>query len=289
MATHPVSLLMIIHKCHEYYALGESLNELFYDLLPWEDEKSLPDEMRDRVNESADQAVRLIRSLKGISPTVAGVVERIASDLAFSRTLSVSRARGDMERLSDILKDELSQRKFLFIPPPEDKSIRKSRPFGRAVYDAFPSARAELTNAGTAFAVELYTASVFHLMRATEIAMRALCNDRGIIAVKGAPVEMAQWNDIITELDGVSTQIGSWPKTMGTIKSQAQEFYNGAASAFRGIKDQWRNHVAHMRTDYNRPRAEEAMDNVRTLMQTLATRITETTATPKIWTAAELR
>jgi hypothetical protein len=194
-----------------------------------------------------------------------------------------------MLSVKDMVRSELEARKFLLIPPPDDKKVRQARPFGNQVYRAFPSARTELTNAGTAFAVELYTACVFHLMRAAEIAMRALCNDRGITQIKGAPVHMMQWHQIITALEAENLIISNWPNSLGEIKVQAQEFYSGAAAQFRGIKDEWRNHVSHTRTDYSRSRAEEANHHVNRLMRTLSSRISESASTPKIWTAAELR
>ena len=64
--------------------------------------------------------------------------------------------------------------------------------------------------------------------------MRALCNDRGIAAVKGVPVHMMEWHDIIKALEDENSKIAQWPKALGQIKVQAQEFYNGATAQFTG-------------------------------------------------------
>jgi hypothetical protein len=289
MATRPVSLPMILHKCHDYYRLSEDLNEYFFALSLTDSNAPLEDGDRTRIDSIADNALELARALKGIDPSVLSMVDRIQSDLKDPSTLKAGQAGKDLDSLNDILKRELESRTFLYIPAPDNKRIRQSKPFGNKVYQAFPSARVELTNAGTALAVELYTASIFHLMRATEVAMRALCNDRGITLIKGAPVEMAQWQEILAVLDQETLKIANWPRALGNIKVQAQQFYNEAVSEFRGIKDEWRNHVAHTRTDYRKPQAESATDHVKRLLKTLATRVSETDRTPTVWTAAELR
>jgi len=288
MAVYPVSLLMILHKCHEYYDFADELNEICTMIQLQEAKENLSKGLIKSALSVIDQALKLLHLLEGVSPNVIQHIEEVGQVYSVVGA-SPSTALSEMLSIGNMVRRELEVRKFLLIPSPDDKKVRQAKPFGNAVYFAFPSARVELTNAGTAFAVELYTASVFHLMRATEIALRALCNDRGITSIKNAPVDMMQWETIIKALETETQQIVNWPNSLGKIKVQAEEFYNGATGHFRGIKDEWRNHVAHTRTDYLRSRAEEATFHVRHLTQTLATRISETSVTPKIWTTAELR
>jgi hypothetical protein len=290
MAAHPLSLLMILHKCHEYYDFCDELADvcnLIAQIKPDEE----PDENEfGAASLVAQKALALLKSLNGVSPTVLEHIEDLGNHFSeIASGLDGAYILSHMETIRNMVRAELEARMFMLIPPPDDKKVRRPKPFGVQVYRAFPTARVELTNAGTAFAVELYTASIFHLMRSTEIAMRALCNDRGMTHIKSAPIEMMQWGDIIKGLDAENLQIANWSNSLGQIKVQAQEFYNGATAQFRGIKDEWRNHVSHTRQDYSRSRAEDATHHVKRLMQTLATRISENTSTPKIWTAAELR
>jgi len=287
LATRQASLLMILHKCHEYYAFAEEVTDLC-DSLAENDEERVASRKESALS-IVDKALSLLESLSGVSPTVMKYIEDLGDVYDVAGLLPSSTTLSEMLSVREMVRAELESRKFLLIPSPDAKKIRQIKPFGNQIYKAFPSARTELTNAGTAFAVELHTASVFHLMRATEIAMRALCNDRGITQIKGAPVHMMQWHQIITALEAENQAIANWPNSLGEIKVQAQEFYCGAAAQFRGLKDEWRNHVSHTRTDYSRRRAEDATDHVKRLMQTLSSRISETTRTPKVWTAAELR
>lgn len=288
IAAHPLSLLMILHKCEKYYELADSLREILEDPNFFTLEEISGKRLKS-VSNIAAEAYTLLKALGSVSPSVLGHVEDIADSYAVLNNSKPAFIIADLQSISSMVRTELESRKFLLIPSPDGKKIRQTKPFGKDVYLAFPSARVELTNAGTAFAVELYTASIFHLMRATEVAMRALCNDRGIAAVKGVPVHMMEWHDIIKALEDENSKIAQWPKALGQIKVQAQEFYNGATAQFRGLKDEWRNHVSHTRIDYSRSRAEDATHHVKRLMQTLATRISETSVTPTIWTAAELR
>jgi hypothetical protein len=280
---------MILHKCHEYYEFCDRIAD-FSSIL----EKDLPEtEFEKQLGESAfgiaNDAIELLEALGDVSPTVIGYIVDLGEVWGSVGAYPLSTTLSEILSIKEMVRTELESRKFLFIPSPDDKRIRQTEPFGKEVYLSFPTARIELTNAFTAFAVELYTACIFHLMRATEISMRALCNDRRIAAIKGSPVHMMEWHEIISALEAENLKIANWPKTLGEIRVQAQEFYNGATSQFRGIKDEWRNHVSHTRSDYSRGRAEEAIQHVKILMQTLATRISETSVTPTVWTTAELR
>jgi hypothetical protein len=138
----------------------------------------------------------------------------------------------------------------------------------------------------------MHTAAVFHFMRAAEIGLRSLAKDRRISHLpkkRNAPVAMGTWEDILRELDEQIGKISNWPNTMAEVKVQAQEFYNGSITEYRGFKDMWRNHVMHTRREYLRVDALSALDHVKRMMQRLSSRISETTYTPLIWTKAQLR
>lgn len=209
-----------------------------------------------------------------------------------SENIQADHLARDYRRIRDGLLQEIQKHKFVYLPGSADEYFNQERLFGAAVYDRFPSARFEIREAGNAFAFEMWTASVFHLMRAGEIGLRALAKDRRISHLpkkKDAPVEMGCWDDIIKELEEQAGRIANWPNALGDVKVQAQEFYNGATMELRGFKDRFRNHVMHTRAEYRRADAESAMDHVKRFMNLLGTRISETRQTPLIWTKAQLR
>ena len=61
-----------------------------------------------------------------------------------------------------------------------NRYYKAERPFGDAVFDAFPSARFDIPEAGTCLAVGCNVAAAFHLMRVAEVGMRELGKDRPI-------------------------------------------------------------------------------------------------------------
>jgi hypothetical protein len=153
--------------------------------------------------------------------------------------------------------------------------------FGESVYEKFPSAREEIKNAGNCLAASLWTAGVFHLMRAAEYGLRAISHDRRIRIPKQKHIELATWEDIIKELEKAETEIQNYPKTLAR---EAQfSFYHGVMMEFKRFKNKYRNSVMHSRDSYNEPEAVAAFAHVKAFMGILSSRIGEGIRTPKIW------
>jgi hypothetical protein len=142
------------------------------------------------------------------------------------------------------------------------------------VVNAFPRASEEIRLGGTCLAAGLYTACVFHAMRAAEIGVRSLGTDLKIKIKGDKPIELAEWREI---LDGIATavrDIENLPNSTPT-KDADLLFYSEAAAQFRFFKNGWRVRVAHARASYNEPQAIEAIDHVRSFFEILATRLKE--------------
>ena len=65
---------------------------------------------------------------------------------------------------------ELKDRKFIKVCDDAESYVDNGKLLGDQVSKAFPSASAELREAGNCLAVECHTAAVFHLMRAVSTA-----------------------------------------------------------------------------------------------------------------------
>jgi len=183
---------------------------------------------------------------------------------------------------------ELSKRKFAFIRPGLDSYFEKDQLFGDRVYEQFRSARHDIKEAGNCLAADLNTAAVFHLMRAAEIGMRILAWDRRVKLKNKAPLELQGWDDILKAVQTEINKIVNWSGRRGLAKVQALEFYNGAMAEFRGFKDAWRNHVMHTRRDYNSNDAKSVLSHASRFMEILATRLSESQRTPRVWTKNEI-
>jgi hypothetical protein len=176
-----------------------------------------------------------------------------------------------MLSVKDMVRLELKSRKFLYLPETQNAYFQKTRLFGSGVYQSFPDARTELTSAGNAFAFELYTACVFHLMRVAEHGLRVLARRLHVRLShtgKFLPLDHADWNTVIT---GIRNQIITARKLPHGPKRQRKfEMYSDAADHCEYMKDIWRNTASHSRKSYTKLEALQAMDRVRDFMQFLS-------------------
>jgi hypothetical protein len=212
--------------------------------------------------------------------------------------LKIRIGRGDIYTAESMLKEleglqlsimmELSAQRCVYIPTSHREYFERENPFGDGVLQAFPQVRVEIKNAGNALAVGLCTAAVFHLMRTAEKGMQVLAWDRRVGNVRNKPPQLQQWKDVLDGVGAEVNKITGWPNSLGLAKTQAEEFYNGALAEFRGFKDAWRNHVMHSRRDYEFDEAKAVMSHVSRFMRTLATRLSESKRTPKIWGKSQI-
>jgi hypothetical protein len=106
--------------------------------------------------------------------------------------------------LSELYLDierEMMRRKFAIVQPDRSQYAEVDQLFGSQVYAAFPSARRDIREAGNCLAVDAGTAAVFHLMRAAEVALRALAVDRDV-QYPDASINSKQVGDLLSALDG---------------------------------------------------------------------------------------
>jgi len=165
----------------------------------------------------------------------------------------------------------LSKRHFAYIPPPNDSYFEKEELFGEEVYRVFPKARTDIKEAGNAFAVSLYTACVFHLMRAAEHGLRRLAKKLRVI-IKHTntmiPLEYGEWDKIII---GINAQIAAARALpAGPKRQRSFEIYSDASQHCLFMKDIWRNTASHARKAYTHNEALAALERVRDFMQFLA-------------------
>jgi len=210
----------------------------------------------------------------------------VKREYPFACTYNELHAR--LRTIRESVERDLSKRLFMYVPVEKASSVERDDLFGVEVQKAFPSAVEDIKTAGTCYANDLNTACVFHLMRAAERGMRILALDRRVKFKNDAPLEMQGWEDILKGIETEVSKIGGWPNRLGLAKTQAQEFYNSAMGEFRGFKDAWRNHVMHTRRSYNAEDAKSILGHVCRFMQTLATRLSESTRTPKKWTKRQI-
>lgn len=130
----------------------------------------------------------------------------------------------------------------------------------------FPQSFMELSRAANCYLVDEGTASVFHSMRALEIGLNAMAGSLNV-----AVLDRDQWEVVINKCESAISQING--PHAGADWRKKQEFYSEAALHFRFLKNAWRNHVMHARTEYNSPQALEILTHVTTFVASLSTNL----------------
>jgi hypothetical protein len=176
--------------------------------------------------------------------------------------------------LDTALKSQLSGIFVCYVPADHAQYWQQEKPFGDAVHKNFPSARADFVDAGNCFAIEQYTACVFHCIRAAEKGMRAIARERKIKIIKGKPLEWNDWGQIIKAIEDAANQLATKLK-FGPQRDRALEFYRGVAGELYGFKDAYRNYVTHDRATYDLHQAASVYHRVGEFMQRVSVYISE--------------
>ncbi len=154
------------------------------------------------------------------------------------------------------LLDEIEERIFVAIPSEMTDVYRQSEPpFGISAENAFPLATGDISEAAKCLALGRSTASVFHLMRAMEIAVQALSAKLGVTKVE------KEWGKLLSD---ITSAIESMPK------GSARDEWSEARTHLYHVKQAWRNNTMHPKQTYTLEEAQAIYDAVRVFMTDLA-------------------
>lgn len=201
--------------------------------------------------------------------------------------LDVSGVCEILNRLLSDLVTNLNSTMFLRIADDRTEFMDKEQLFGAEVHGAFHSANGEIKEAGNCLAAENNTAAVFHLMRASEVALRALARDRNV-AFKDKPLEQKEWGQILAALEeiikGLRLEDGKrWADSQ--VREEQIRFYNEVLQELRGFNEAWRRHLSHAHAGalYDRDYALSVFKHVRAFLQKLARKVNEDATAPEFW------
>jgi len=152
-----------------------------------------------------------------------------------------------IREMSNNLLVELSSAWFLMIPADRRFVYEQPNPiFGNEVHCAFSDAGRDIAAAGRCYALDEWTACVFHLMRALERPLLWLA-DR--VKLDSGDMKRENWKNIIDQIEKKIRDMESEPKS--EEKSVKLKFLSEAATQFRWFKDAWRNETAHAHVHYD--------------------------------------
>ena len=195
--------------------------------------------------------------------------------------LSHASVETELRNVSEFIEIQLGQLKFFSVHPRLTGMINHPKAFGEQVWEAFPSAREDVTEAGNCVAAGCGTAAVFHLMRTAEVGLRSLAYDRRVTLPRNVPLELATWEEIIRQLEDAEGAIRNYPKTLAREAQYA--FYHHAMMQYRRFKNVFRNRIMHARESFEVDEVLGVYGDVKDFMQTLSNYIAEGKRTPEIW------
>jgi len=168
--------------------------------------------------------------------------------------------------VSERLTDELNSRLFLAIDASDVRYYQNPLEEWQVVLKEFASTGFDIEEAGKCFALNRYTACVFHAMRILEIGLTALGHHYKL------STDRANWHEIITAIEKKVRALGPGD---GVNWRDEQQFGSEACTEFRHFKDAWRNHAMHVRQTFDDERSRVIYEHVRAFMGHLATRLKE--------------
>ena len=131
--------------------------------------------------------------------------------------------------------------------------------------EGFPRAYFELCSSAECYLVGRSVACVFHSMRALEIALQMFAKELGVL------FEREQWENLINNIEVAIKKING--PSAGADWKKKRELYSEAALHFRYLKNAWRNHVMHVRHEYDDEAARKIWEHASDFISDLSLRV----------------
>jgi hypothetical protein len=258
---------MLSVEAVEFFGLGEVSGRARWRVF-WPNELSAT-YGTPRPLDDSDKA-KIKDAIKALSALCTNIGLSTSLELLDARENDPPQTAREWEILIDAVRAELKTNCFIFVPAHRAKYYEKT--LEGAVTSAFPNASKELIVSGNALAIGLYTAAVFHAMRAAEIGLRVLGKEIGV-TFPDKPLELAEWQNILDHANSKIVAMKALPR--GVHKDEELQFYSQAAVQFRYFKDAWRVRVAHARETYEESPAVKVVNHTLEFFETIATRLKE--------------
>jgi hypothetical protein len=288
-------LNMLQFSAEEWTKMIRELDRLSSVLLGWQDVvAALMDGQKEKVTDPLQRIVRscvILRLdfsasyaeelIQRIERSVSGVERTNALLMRFrdphSSTAKLDETREDALKIDiaaelGILKkrvdDELKGRQFLALEPSKTRYYGQRHQFGERVSDNFHSANRDIEEAGNCFALDRYTACVFHLMRVMEVALRVTADTLNDPSIN--PKTNPSWDSILKKF----RQQLEKPSSLRADEWKTDEvFFSGVAATLMAVKDAWRNPTMHVDSNYDEERALDILNAVGAFMRHVAEKL----------------
>jgi hypothetical protein len=187
--------------------------------------------------------------------------------------LTYREAEHELVFLRQCIEADLEKQLFAFIEPENAKLFGAMDKAWEEVFARIPDSKPDAEDAHISYMVELYTSTVFHMMRVAEHGLRILAKKLHVASAlkhKGhiIPIDHAEWQKVI---DAINNKLNKLKLLPGGPKRTSQlEKFSDAGQHCLFMKDIWRNTVSHARQPYNESEAKAALDRVHGFMRFVA-------------------
>jgi hypothetical protein len=254
--------------------------------------------LKDMHDYSADRLVAVSRALQSIGLTCSGNEEltpeikaRIQQHLKTIKIesgflglnltkrgaerflLSLAQFDGWADALDDLQRrfdDEIDNIKFFWTTPERAQFYNNTTLAGEQFKANFSKGNAELIEAGNSLALDRYTACVFHLMRAFEIALTSLEKKLGVVRPSNGPEKT--WGRTLARIKDRMAQNNKMPTPNWPTE---KEFYEKAFAFLTAIKTPLRDDTMHVETTYDEQGALSVFNVSLEALRFLATNLAE--------------
>ena len=168
-----------------------------------------------------------------------------------------------IKELREAIIYALEDMKFIRVTEDMQSYMDKKSPFGAAVTKAFPKCSEDIDEAHKCFAFSRYTASMFHLGRAMELATASLAKKMRV----GVPDD--DWQGL---LKAINKAVDAMPYATKAQREKRAPFAEAAGFSFQ-FKEAWRNPTAHPKRTYTRQEALDVINGARAFMDSVARKI----------------
>jgi hypothetical protein len=263
---------MLQPYAHRYFVLGfnSQVARVTYVFLDEVKSTDSEEEKAEKEKRRAEAFARIGETLAELKASCLDLDLPVSLEIIEEKIKAPPATMEAFQMLLTALKAEIKSKQFLFVPSHLAKYhdlILQS-----FITTAFPLASKEIVNAGNCLAAGLYTACVFHSMRAAEIGVRVLGNTLGV-TFPDKPIELAEWQNILDQAESKIKEMKDLKPRQH--KDEELKFWSQAATQFIYFKDAWRVRVAHARETYEETPATRVFSHTLELFEVLATRLSE--------------
>jgi hypothetical protein len=252
-----ISLRVIMLKAHaeKWAGILGSLIRFFNKISKLEDDDQIEEPLHKELDtwlKTAFDESELLELHYGVMKAI----ERTQSKLNQGSAAAISKA---LEKAIQVIFDNLHGIMFLHIMPGSVHYYNEKQLFGPEVAGKFPQIVSDdIEEAGKCFALNRYTACVFHLMRVMESGVQKL-GDKLSVSLANEKC----WDTILKDS---RTKINAqYPKS-----HPENVRWKNLLAKLETVKDAWRNPTMHPKATYTKQHAEEVWFAVKIFMRELA-------------------